>query len=119
MSRIPETTWRSISVEGNKMDVSFGNLLTKSEIPEINIAFEKAISESDAQGTKEKIEQVKAELDLPINITMKPNIQTNLMVLSTPSGSGDLNLTLGSSKASIQKDLRRKIESIFRALDNF
>ena len=109
----------SISLEGNNMDVSFGNLLTKSEIPEINIAFEKAISESDAQGTKEKIEQVKAELDLPINITMKPNIQTNLMVLSTPSGSGDLNLTLGSSKASIQKDLRRKIESIFRALDNF
>ena len=94
-------------------------MLTKTEIPEINIAFEKNISEVDAQSTKEKIEQVKSELDLPISISMKPNIQTNLMVLSTPSNSGDLNLTLGSSKASIQKDLRRKIESIFRALDNF
>tara|TARA_Y100001954_G_scaffold238327_1_gene305448 strand:- start:8105 stop:10702 length:2598 start_codon:yes stop_codon:yes gene_type:complete len=109
----------NINLDGNKLEVSFGNLLTKTEIPEINIAFEKTISEVDAQSTKEKIEQVKAELDLPINISNKPNIQTNLMVLTTPSNSGDLNLTLGSSKASIQKDLRRKIESIFRALDNF
>ena len=109
----------SINLDKNNLDVSFGNLLTKSEIPDINIAFEKTISESDAQSTKEKIEQVKSELDLPIHISMKPSIQTNLMVLSTPSGNGDLNLTLGSSKASIQKDLRRKIESIFRALDKF
>jgi len=109
----------NINLDGKKLEVSFGNLLTKTEIPEINIAFEKNISDVDAESTKEKIEQVKGELDLPINISMKPNIQTNLMVLTTPSNSGDLNLTLGSSKASIQKDLRRKIESIFRALDNF
>ena len=70
-------------MEGKNLDVSFGNLLTKTEIPEINIAFEKNISEVDAQSTKEKIEQVKSELDLPISISMKPNIQTNLMVLST------------------------------------
>ena len=97
----------------------FGNLLSKNDIPEINIAFEKGTTEDDAKGTKDKIEQVQKELDLPIKISMKPSIQTNLMVLSNPTNGGELNLTLGASKASIQKDLRRKIESVFRALDNF
>ncbi|MDC0255553.1 ATP-binding protein [Bacteriovoracales bacterium] len=102
-----------------ELNVLFGNLLSKNDIPEINIAFEKGTTEDDAKGTKNKIEQVQNELDLPIKISMKPSIQTNLMVLSNPTNGGELNLTLGASKASIQKDLRRKIESVFRALDKF
>jgi PAS domain S-box-containing protein len=110
----------SVKRNDDQLEIDFGNLLTKTNIPEIYISFEKGISESDAQDTKEKIENVRDELDLPMKITMKRSIQTNLMVLANPSDSAsDLNLTLGASKASIQKDLRRKIESVFRALDNF
>ena len=62
---------------------------------------------------------IKDELDLSLEIDLKPDRYTNLLVVSNPSESKDLSLTLGASKAGLQKELRKKVESIVSAIDRF
>ncbi|MDC0255551.1 ATP-binding protein [Bacteriovoracales bacterium] len=108
-----------IREDKESMQVSFGHILGPTDIPDLHVAFEKGISEEDAKITTDRILSIKEELDLTLEINLKPDRYTNLFVMSNPSENKELSLTLGASKASIQKELRKKVESIVSAIDRF
>ncbi|MBG08138.1 MAG: hypothetical protein CME68_05230 [Halobacteriovoraceae bacterium] len=108
-----------VTISDEKMEITFGHVLGKTDIPDLHVAFEKGISEEDAKITVERILSIKDELDLTLEIDLKPDRYTNLLVVSNPSESKELSLTLGASKASLQKELRKKVESIVSAIDRF
>ena len=109
----------SVKLDNEKMEISFGRILSKTDIPDLHVAFEKGVTEEDAKITVDRIMSIKEELDLSLEISLKPDRYTNLLVVSNPGDVKELSLTLGASKASLQKELRKKVESIVSAIERF
>jgi hypothetical protein len=109
----------SVSNDEKLMKISFGHILGEKDIPDLHVAFEKGISDEDAKVTTERILAIKEDLDLNLEIRMNPDRYTNLLVVSNPNEIKEPSLTFGASKASLQKEIRKKVESIVSAIDRF
>jgi signal transduction histidine kinase len=102
----------TIEEDGDTLILNFGMLLINDQIPNIVVGLGAGVSEKTAQKTIDRINELKVELDLPLNVDAKSSDEANILINS--SGQRDdftrLSLTAASSKKNLQKELLNAVE---------